>query len=149
MSIYDPISIALGIEPIELDITSYPITNHKKITGPNKPGYKLSEETKAKMRKPKDKPSHRKGKSLPESHKTNLRKPNSDEHNSNISLAVKQRIKDGNFKSPTFGGHKELTKLKISQSHKNLKTCPHCGKSSTGISMYRWHFNNCAIVQSD
>lgn len=148
MDIYDPIALALGIEPIELIECTDDHVMIKNV-GSNKPGYKLTEETKAKMRKPKGKPSHRKGKNLTESHKAKLRKPNTESHNTNISKAARQRVLSGKFVSPSKGGHMVETRLKIAAAHSITKTCPHCGKQGRGISMYKWHFSYCPKKLSD
>ena len=41
----------------------------------------------------------------------------------------------------------EETKLRMSQAVKH-KTCPHCGKTAKGNSMFRWHFDNCKQKQT-
>jgi hypothetical protein len=50
-----------------------------------------------------------------------------------------------NKKGQGFGIPKSIeTKKKMSEAVK-LLTCPHCGKSARGSSMYRWHFDNCKL----
>lgn len=154
MNTYDIIANSLGLSQINLTFSFKPEDyGHKPIPGPNKPGYSLSEETKQRMRKPKGKPSHRKGKKLSETHKANLRKPNTEEHNKNISLAKQKAVKEGKFVSPTKGGHKSETKQKITErlrEHNNkILTCNRCGKSGKASGMLRWHFNNCSSQQSE
>ena len=53
MPIYDPIAKALGVTPIQFDYTPIKDPEQAKLYSFNTGGYKLSEETKAKLRKPK------------------------------------------------------------------------------------------------
>ena len=154
MNTYDPIASALGISPVDFSFSHIPEdSGHTRIPGPNKPGYTLSEETKQKMRKPKNIPSHRLGCSLSEETKAKLRKPNTVEHNKKISKAKQKLIADGNFISPSEGGHQEKTIQKITDSLRKynsiIKTCNVCGKEGRGSGMNRWHFQNCSIPKSD
>jgi hypothetical protein len=88
---------------------------HEKFV--NKPGYKLSEETKQKQKdswklRP---PSRPKGFKMSEEHKAKLRKPKSS--NKNYILAAKKRV---------------LPEV----------VCPHCGKIGRGNGMHR-HIKSC------
>lgn len=104
---------------------------------PSRFGFQTSEETKAKMStSAKGRPSHRKGKSLPEETKQKMRKPKSDIHKENIRLSrmgklhseetrskLKNRIMPDEAKKKIGIAHKgkplsEEHKRKISESLK-------------------------------
>lgn len=120
----------------------------------NKGGYKLSEETKEKMRKPKSQ-NHKKALSnnharlSGEDHpRYGKAFPHSEETKKKISIA-----KNGKPRVPTS----EETRKKLSQSlmgnklgagkHKLKKVqCPHCNREGHGPNMSRYHFNNCKII---
>lgn len=91
MPIYDPIAKALGVTPIQFDYTPIKDPEQAKIHSLNTGGYTLSEETKAKMRKPK-----------------------SQEHRENISkgqkgISVPSRGNTKGTKRPGIGGVKKGT----------------------------------------
>lgn len=74
--------------------------------------------------------------------KAKMRKPKSDEHRLNISKAQIANGGNGPVK------HKEESKNKTRETMKSKpprpnKTCPHCMKTGGAISMARWHFDNC------
>lgn len=82
-------------------------------------------------------------KGIPKSEETKqkMRKPKSESHRRNISIA--QKLNGGN--GPKY--HKEESKQKTRETMKLLprpnKTCTYCGKVGGFISMSRWHFENC------
>ena len=74
--------------------------------------------------------------------KAKMRKPKSTEHRLNISKAQLANGGNGPVK------HKEESKNKTRDTMKSKpprpnKTCPHCMKTGGAISMARWHFDNC------
>jgi len=82
-----------------------------------------------------------KGKPKTKETKERMRKPKSESHKRNISIA--QLAKGGNGPAK----HTEETKIKIANTLR-LKIrekviCPHCGKTGGAIAMTRWHFDNC------
>ena len=118
-------------------------------------GAKRSEETKAKMRKPKS-----------EEHKANMHKPKSEEAKANMkgrvppnkgkpqseeqnaAKSVRQIDKKHKPHKPRSDKGKprsEETKAKMRKPKQKQKqiTCPHCGKTGGGSNMKRWHFDNC------
>lgn len=83
-----------------------------------------------------------KGRPKSEETKAKMRKPKSAEHRANISKA--QRANGGNGPAK----HKEESKNKTRETMKAkpmrpMKTCPHCKKQGGAIAMSRWHFDNC------
>lgn len=147
MTIYDPISEALNMRPIEFN---YVIPQENiipfKVSSPNKGGYFLSEET-----------------------KNNMRKPKSEQHAKNISLgqkgiSVPTRGNPVGTKRPGIGGvpkgtlpwntnkcHPEETRIKIREKAlaREKHKCPHCGILSSPSNAKRWHFDNCKKKNHD
>ena len=95
-------------------------------------GFKHSEETKQKMRKPKT-----------EEHKKKLQKPKSEKHCKNISLGKKGKEAPNKGKSSPNKG-RVSPKKGVSQE---VIKCPHCGKSGGKSNMKRWHFVNCQLKE--
>lgn len=91
MSIYDPIAIALDMKAIEFIFEHPKDPIQAKLHSLNRPGYTLSEETKAKMRKPKS-----------EEHRKNISK-------SQKGVSVPSRGNAKGAKRPGVGGVKKGT----------------------------------------
>lgn len=67
-----------------------------------------------------------KGKLLSEEHKQKLRKPKSEQAKANMRKPKSEEYKANMRNKP-----------------KVERVCPHCGQTGIGLTMSRWHFNNC------
>jgi len=89
------------------------------------------------------------------------RKPFSDEHRKKIAEAQagkkrgphseehKRRLSDAHRGKRLTAEHKQkLAKAKLGVKRGSYKPmeCPHCGKSGSGGSMLRWHFDKCKVL---
>jgi hypothetical protein len=83
------------------------------------------------------------------------RPPMSDETREKISKAgmnrpcsVETREKISKIHKGKVVSEETRQKMRENALNQNRKqvTCPHCGKSGGGLSMSKWHFNNCTIV---
>jgi hypothetical protein len=120
----------------------------------NKGGYKLSEETKVKMRKPKSQ-AHREALS-----KNHARLSGKDHARWGTTFTHSEETKRKISEAKTGKPHAPLSKEskeKLSKSllgnkcgvgpHKLKKVqCPHCGKEGHGPNMSRYHFDKCKQV---
>jgi len=107
---------------------------------------KHTEETKAKLRKPKT-----------EKHKKNLSINHANVSGSNNPMHGRSIAKEKNLKWYNNGekeiyvteGHqpKEFNKGRIKSISKHKEQCPHCKKTGGGGAMRRWHFDNCKDKQ--
>jgi hypothetical protein len=103
----------------------------KKQLSESSKGIPMSEEHKAKMRKPKT-----------EEHKQKLRAPKTEEHKKALSMS--RLGKSWGHK------HSEETKSKMSNWQKGVPkptiTCEHCNKTISDLNYKRWHGSNCKLV---
>lgn len=119
----------------------------------NKGGYKLSNETKQKMKKPKTE-AHKKA--MSKNH-ARLSGENHPRYGTTFSHSqdTKEKISQVKIGKPTITPSEE-TKKKLSNSlignkcgagkHELKKVqCPHCGKEGHGPNMSRYHFDKCKI----
>ena len=74
--------------------------------------------------------------------KAKMRKPKSAEHRLNISKAQLANGGNGPAKHKEESKNKTRETMKSKPSRPN-KTCPHCMKTGGAISMARWHFDSC------
>ena len=120
----------------------------------NKGGYKLSEETKNRMRKPKS-DSHKKalsnnharlsGENHPrygttfshtEETKEKISKARKGKNQTPLSQESRQKISESLIGNKYGSGKHELKKVQ----------CPHCGKEGHGPNMSRYHFDKCKVI---
>lgn len=73
--------------------------------------------------------------------KAKMRKPKSESHRANISKA--QRANGGNGPAKHSEESKNKTRATMKLRPRANKVCPHCNKEGGFLSMSRWHFNNC------
>lgn len=62
-----------------------------------------------------------------------------EEHTKNLKAALKGR------KPPPLSD-RSIQLMREKALQRPMKVCPHCGHSSTGNTIYRWHFDNCKSV---
>lgn len=93
----------------------------------------ITEEWKAKLRKPKKD----KSKYFGNTNAKNLAgKPKSEEHKRKIAEAHTGKVR-GEF------SEEWKQALKDAQARQPIRTCPHCGLVGKGANMTRYHFDNC------
>jgi hypothetical protein len=93
----------------------------------------ITEEWKAKLRKPKKD----KSKYFGNTNAKNLAgKPKSEEHKRKIAEAHTGKVR-GEF------SEEWKQALKDAQARQPVRTCPHCGLEGKGANMTRYHFDNC------
>lgn len=82
-------------------------------------------------------------KGVPKSEETKakMRKPKSAEHRANISKA--QRANGGNGPAKHKEESKNKTRASMKLKPRANRVCPHCKKEGGFLSMSRWHFDNC------
>lgn len=85
------------------------------------------------------------GYKLPESKKTNFRKPKSDSHKQSMKdrYKIKHRhYNDGKRSYYLPEDSSLISELNLKEGQVVTK-CPHCSKEGKLNAMLRWHFNNC------
>ena len=94
-------------------------------------------------------------------HKKHLSKIMSGENNPMFGIPCTYKMTEeekqtwkNNISAATKGKKKSNeTRLNMSNSMKGVKKrvvkCPHCGKEGGSNNMYRYHFDNCKLIQSD
>jgi hypothetical protein len=82
-----------------------------------------------------------KGRPKSEETKAKMRKPKSVEHRANISKA--QKANGGNGPANHKEESKNKTRVTMKLRPRANKVCPHCNKEGGFLSMSRWHFDNC------
>ena len=73
--------------------------------------------------------------------KAKMRKPKSESHRANISKA--QRANGGNGPAKHSEESKNKTRVTMKLRPRANKVCPYCNKEGGFLSMSRWHFDNC------
>lgn len=95
------------------------------------------------------------GRSSTEQTRARLRKPKTDAHRAAISrgkTGLKMALHHRRAQSERQLGttHTEETKLKMSAAKSGRKAsiieCPHCGKTGGAPAMKQWHFDNCKYI---
>ena len=104
-------------------------------------GWRHSEESLCKMRKPKQR---KEGYKLSDEHKRKIGDAHRGKKRSPRPEEVRQKLR-----VPKSDAFKKRVSEKMSGVSKNLEQCPHCSKVGGVNVMRRFHFNNCKVVRGD
>lgn len=113
MDIYDPIGVALGLEPIEVDYSELKV--YPKITS-SLPSI----------------PSPFKGQTHTQHAKTLLSEQSRKQWAEGKKVFSQEQMRSG-----------QLAKYGVENIRHVKGECPHCGKQGQLVALKRWHFNKC------
>jgi hypothetical protein len=145
-SIYDPISIALGLEPIHIDFKELLTSGTLSHKGELNPfyGYIHTHESRQKMSETRIQRGCFKGEKNPMFGKTVrpwLGRNHTEESKKQMSISAKKR---GSNRTGASHTEEQRQNIKTGLANRPLLKCPHCSlESRSNSNMARYHFDNC------